>query len=81
VIKDYYSGLAWFQDAADRILKMAEKSQYFPKYVEGTKLRDLMMEELHPVISGDREPEQALANIQKKIEERDLDLTRLGYTE
>jgi len=81
VIKEYYSGLAWFQDAADRILRMAEKSQYFPKYVEGTKLRDLMMEEIHPVISGDREPEQALQNIRDKIEERELDLTRLGYSE
>jgi ABC-type glycerol-3-phosphate transport system substrate-binding protein len=81
VIKDYYAGLAWFQDAADRILAMAEKSQYFPKYVEGTKLRDVMLEEMHPAISGDQSAEQALQNIRNKIDERDIDLTRLGYTE
>jgi len=81
VLKDYYEGLAWFQDSVKRILKMAENSTYFPKYVDGTKLRDIMLEEIHPVISGKQSPEKALEDIRNKIENRELDLTRLGYVE
>lgn len=82
VIKDYYDeGLTWFQDSVERILKMAENSVYFPKYVDGTKLRDIMLEEIHPVMSGNQSPEEALENIRKAIDNRDLDLSRLGYVE
>ncbi len=82
VIKRYYDeGLTWFQDSVERILQMAKNSVYFPKYVDGTKLRDLMLEEIHPVLSGNQSPENALQNIREGIEKQDLDLTRLGYVE
>lgn len=82
VLKDYYDdGLTWFQDSVERILEMSENSLYFPKYVDGTELRDVMLEEIHPVLSGEQSPEDALENIREAIDDKDLDLTRLGYVE
>ena len=78
-MRDCFEDLKWFPEEAKKILRIAAVSMVEPKYIGDVELRRIMGEELHAAVTGGKKPKEALQAIRKKIEEREVDLTRMEY--
>jgi len=70
-LKQFYGeGLTWFRDEAADIVKMCEESVTIPKIRGDREMRDILAEEIAPLLQGKQTVKETMKNIQEKVKDR-----------